>query len=82
MENIINEMMDNFKGNLQDFFLNGKRSLAEAEQYFRECLSSVVTGLLPAYYEKLDEQIAEDKAGRREAGLQVERHVFNALRPF
>ena len=74
MEKIINEIVDNFKGNLQDFFLNGKRSLAEAEQYFRERLSGVVTGLLSAYYEKLNEQIIEDKAGRREAGLQVERH--------
>ena len=79
MENIINEMVDNFKGNLQDFFLNGKRSLAEAERYFRKRLSGVVTGLLPAYYEKLNEQIVEDKAGRREVGLQKEQRELREL---
>ena len=51
-----------------------KRSLAEAERYFGECLSHIVTGLLLAYYEKLDREILEDKAGRRKEGLSVEPH--------
>ena len=50
-----------------------KRSLAEAERYFGECLGHIVTGLLSAYYEKLDREILEDKDGRRKEGLSVER---------
>ena len=41
MENTINEMVDNFKGNLQDFFLNGKRSLAEKESKIRAYLKKL-----------------------------------------
>lgn len=74
VESMINEMAEKFKANLQEFFMGEKRSLAEAERYFGECLSHIVTGLLSAYYEKLDREILEDKAGRRKEGLSVERH--------
>ena len=74
VEKMINEMTEKFKANLQEFFMGEKRSLSEAERYFGECLSHIVTGLLSAYYEKLDREILEDKAGRRKEGLRVERH--------
>ena len=74
VEKTINEMTEKFKANLQEFFMAEKRSLSEAERYFGECLSRIVTGLLPAYYEKLDGRILQDKAGRRKEGLRVERH--------
>ena len=50
-----------------------KRRLAEAERYFGERLGHIVTGRLSAYYEKLDREILEDKVGRRQEGLSVER---------
>ena len=74
VESMINEMAEKFKANLQEFFMGEKRSVAEAERYFGECLSHIVTGLLSAYYEKLDREILKDKAGRRKEGLAVERH--------
>ena len=74
VENMINEMAEKFKANLQEFFMGEKRTVAEAERYFGQCLSHIVTGLLSAYYEKLDREILEDKAERRKEGLSVERH--------
>ena len=74
VESMINEMAEKFKANLQEFFMGKKRSLAEAERYFGECLGHIVTGLLSAYYEKLDGEIWEAKAERRKEGLSVERH--------
>lgn len=74
VESMINEMAEKFKADLREFFIGEKRNLAEAERYFGECLSHIVTGLLSAYYEKLDREILEDKAGRRKEGLSVERH--------
>ena len=74
VENMINEMAEKFKANLQEFFMGETRSLAEAERYFGECLSHIVTGLLSAYYEKLNRQILEDRTERRAKGLSVERH--------
>ena len=74
VESMINEMTEKFKANLREFFVGEKRSLAEAERYFGECLGHIVTGLLSAYYEKLDGEILEDKAERRKEGLSVERH--------
>ena len=71
---MINEMAEKFKANLQEFFMGETRSLAEAERYFGECLSHIVTGLLSAYYEKLNRQILEDRTERRAKGLSVERH--------
>ena len=63
VDTIINEMAEKFKTNLQEFFMGDKRSLTEAERYFGECLGHIVTGLLSAYYEKLDREILEDKDG-------------------
>ena len=74
MEKMINEMLEKFKGNLQEFFMEEKRTVAEAEEYFGKCLSEIVTALLSAYYEKLDRQMLQDKNERRKQGLLVERH--------
>lgn len=42
MEKMINEMLEKFRGNLQEFFMWKKHTLAEAEQYFGKCLSDKV----------------------------------------
>ena len=76
VESMINEMAEKFKAYLREFFMGEKRCLAEAERYFGECLSHIVTGLLSAYYEKLDGEILEEKAGRRKEGLSVERQSW------
>ena len=73
MKEMIAEAVEKLKRNLEEFFAEEEKTLDEAEQYLGEAISQTVCGLLGAYYEKLDAQLREDKAGRREAGLVVER---------
>ncbi len=73
MKEIIAEVVEKLKRNLENFFAEPGRGLDEAEQYLGEEISQTVCGLLGAYYEKLDAQLRKDKAGRREDGLVVER---------
>ena len=73
MKEIIAEVVEKLKRNLEIFFDRPGRGLDEAEQYLGEEISQTVCELLGAYYEELDAQLREDKAGRREAGLVVER---------
>ena len=73
MKEMIAEVVEKLKRNLENFFAEPGRGLDEAEQYLGEEISQTVCELLGAYYEKLDAQLREDKAGRREAGLVVER---------
>ena len=73
MKEMITEIVEKLKRNLEDFFEEPGKALDEAEQYLGEAVSQTVCELLGAYYEKLDAQLLADKAGRREAGLVVER---------
>lgn len=73
MKEMIAEVVEKLKRNLEIFFAEPGRGLDEAEQYLGEEISQTVCGLLGAYYEELDTQLREDKAGRREAGVVVER---------
>ena len=75
VEAMINEILAEFKGELADFFAAAEKSLEEAETYFTQRLEKIVTSLLGSYYEQLDRALLEDKKGRREAGMRVERRA-------
>ena len=75
VEAMINEILAEFKGELVDFFAAAGRSLEEAETYFTQRLGKIVTSLLGSYYEQLDRALLEDKKGRREEGMRVERRA-------
>jgi hypothetical protein len=47
--------------------------VGSAETYFSKRIAEVTVELLQAYYEEQDQKLREDKAGRKEAGLSVER---------
>lgn len=73
MKEMIAEVVEKLKRELENFFAEPGRGLDEAEQYLGEEISQAICKLLGAYYEELDAQLLADKAGRREAGLVVER---------
>ena len=73
MKEMIAEAVEKLKRDLEIFLAEPGHGLDEAEQYLGEEISQTVCTLLGAYYVELDAQLREDKAGRREAGLVVER---------
>lgn len=62
-----------FKKEIEEFFEKDEVQIERAEEFFVPRVSQVVTEMLAAYYEKSDEALLSDKAGRKEAGLVVER---------
>lgn len=70
---MISKSVEKLKRELEEFFSTENKSVEEAERYFAERLSETVTGLLAAYYEVLDRKLLADKAGRKAAGMTVER---------
>ena len=73
MKAMRDKIMAKFKGEIENFFSQPEASIEQAEEYFVPRISQVVTELLSAYYEQVDAALLEDRAGRREAGLVVER---------
>lgn len=73
MKAIINEILGKFKREAEEFFEKDTVEIAQAEQYFTPRIAKAVTAMLSAYYEKKDAELASDRAGRRAAGLVVER---------
>lgn len=73
VKEMIAEAAEKLKRKLEVFFEEPGKTLDEAERYLGEEISRTVCKLLGAYYEKLDTQLREDKVGRREDGLVVER---------
>lgn len=73
MKEMIAEIVEKLKRDLIVFFEEPGKALDELEQYLGEEISQTVCKLVSAYYEELDTQLREDKAGRREEGLVVER---------
>lgn len=73
VKEMIAEAAEKLKRKLEVFFEEPGKTLDEAERYLGEEISRTVCKLLGAYYEKLDRQLREDKVGRREDGLVVER---------
>jgi len=74
VEKIINEVTEKLNRELNEFFLNKSADVGTAETYFGNRIAEAVLELLRAYYVKYDRQLLEDKAGRKQQGLIVERH--------
>ena len=74
MERIINEVTEKLKSEFNIFFLGKQTDIEAAESFFGSRIAEAVLHLLQAYYEQQDQQLLEDKAGRKQAGLSVERH--------
>lgn len=74
MERIINEVTKKLNREIKEFFNEKEVDVSTAERYFGSRIAEAVLELLRTYYEKCDQELLEDKAWRREAGLSVERH--------
>ena len=74
MEKIINEVTEKLNREIKEFFLARSADVGAAERYFGSRIAEAVLELLKAYYEKCDRELLEDKTGRKQAGLSVERH--------
>lgn len=73
MKEIIAAEIEKLKSEIEKFFIKDEVSLESAEVYFTQRIGETVRGLLTACYEQKDAQLLSDKAGRKEAGLVVER---------
>lgn len=73
MRDIIAREIEKLKREIEKFFENNEVSLDSAEAYFTQRIGETVRGLLTACYEQQDAELLADKAGRKEAGLVVER---------
>ena len=74
VEIIINEVTEKLKSEFNNFFSGKQTDIEAAESFFGSRIAEAVLQLLQAYYEQQDQQLLEDKAGRKQAGLRVERH--------
>ena len=74
MEIIINEVTEKLKSEFNNFFSGKQTDIEAAESFFGSRIAEAVLQFLQAYYEQQDQQLLEDKAGRKQAGLRVERH--------
>lgn len=73
MKNIIAVEIEKLKSEIEKFFEEDEVGLDVAESYFTQRIGEAVRGLLTACYEKKDAELLADKAGRKAAGLVVER---------
>ena len=73
MKDIIAREITKLKSEMEKFFEMDAVSLDVAEAYFTQRIGETVRGLLTACYEQKDAELLADKAGRKEAGLVVER---------
>ena len=73
MKEIIASRIEKLKREIEKFFEEDDVGLGEAEAYFTQRIGETVRGLLTACYEQKDAELLADKAGRKEAGLVVER---------
>jgi len=74
VERIINEVTEKLKSEFNIFFSGKETDIEAAESFFGSRIAEAVLHLLQAYYEQQDQQLLEDKAGRKQAELSVERH--------
>ena len=74
MNNIILQVCHQFITEVMDFFKDGKAlDFAGMEKELKESSNKFLREVIKAYLEETDRKIAEDKAGRRQKGLVVER---------
>ena len=74
MTAIIDEIIGKLKREIEKFTKEKTHSIDEAEKYFVPKVNETVASLLTAYYEEIDAEIRKDKAGRKQAGLSIERN--------
>ena len=74
VEKNINEVTEKLNRELNEFFSSMSANVGTAETYFGSRIAEAVLELLRTYYEKCDRELLEDKTGRKQAGLRVERH--------
>lgn len=65
--------IEKLKSEIEKFFEKEEVSLDHAEKYFTQRIGETVRGLLTACYEQKDAKLLADKAGRKKAGIVVER---------
>jgi len=74
LKSIILQVCQQFITEVLDFFKEGKAvSLAEMEKGLKESSDKFLREMIKTYLEETDRQIIEDKAGRKQKGLVVER---------
>lgn len=73
METIITEIVGKLKREIEEFSKEKGHSIDEAERYFVPRIKEAVTAFLSSYYEEMDRELREDKAGRKAEGLRVVR---------
>ena len=73
VERIITEITEKLKREFTEFFTGTQTDVGSAEEYFSKKIAEATVELLQAYYEEQDQQLREDKPGRKGAGLRVER---------
>ena len=75
MERMITEVTEKLKREFTEFFAGKQTDVGSAEAYFSKRIAAATMELLQAYYEQQDRQLCKDKAGRKEAGLSIERRA-------
>jgi len=74
LRSIILQTCQGFITEILEFFKQGKAvSLAEMEKDLKESSDKFIREIMKTYLEQIDQQIAEDKSGRKQKGLVVER---------
>ena len=73
MERIITKIAADFKRDAEEFLSGGIKNIRAAEEFFVPRIGKMATELLAALYEAADEELLEDRVGRRQEGLVVER---------
>lgn len=73
MNTSIDEIVAKLKSDIVNFLEESNCRIDTAETYFSEKIKQYVLDCLALYYERMDEEIVADKAGRKEEGLTVER---------
>ncbi|MBR6860742.1 MAG: ISLre2 family transposase [Acidaminococcaceae bacterium] len=72
MQSIIDRIVENLKQEITDFF-SGVPSIEDVEAFSWTKLKKAAAELTEAYAREIDTALYEDRAGRKEAGLSVER---------
>lgn len=70
---MINQTIEKLKAKLENFFENKIVNIDHAEVCLGQEISAAVLELLAGYYEQVDRELLENKAGRKAVGLSVER---------
>ena len=70
---MINRTMEKLKSKLEKFFEGEGVNIEHAEAELGKEISAAVLDLLSGYYEQADQELVENKAARKAAGLIVER---------